>query len=74
MSAMASQFAYNVTDLQHPFQVTNKENNRARNSGPLSRRISEVDSISMSWRRMPGKVWDDISCPFLNFNGCTVEV
>ena len=23
---------------------------------------------------MPGKVWDQITYPFLNFNGCTVEV
>ena len=23
---------------------------------------------------MPGKVWDEITYPFLNFNGCTVEV
>ena len=23
---------------------------------------------------MPGKVWDEITNPFLNFNGCTVEV
>ena len=23
---------------------------------------------------MPGKVWGDITYPFLNFNGCTVEV
>ena len=22
---------------------------------------------------MPGKVWDEITYPFLNFNGCTVE-
>ena len=23
---------------------------------------------------MPGKVWGEITYPFLNFNGCTVEV
>ena len=23
---------------------------------------------------MPGKVWDEITYPFLNFNSCTVEV
>ena len=23
---------------------------------------------------MPSKVWDEITYPFLNFNGCTVEV
>ena len=23
---------------------------------------------------MPGKVWEEITNPFLNFNGCTVEV
>ena len=23
---------------------------------------------------MPNKVWDEITYPFLNFNGCTVEV
>ena len=23
---------------------------------------------------MPRKVWDEITYPFLNFNGCTVEV
>ena len=23
---------------------------------------------------MPGKVWDKITYPFLNFNGCTIEV
>ena len=23
---------------------------------------------------LSGKVWDDITYPFLNFNGCTVEV
>ena len=23
---------------------------------------------------LPGKVWDEITYPFLNFNGCTVEV
>ena len=23
---------------------------------------------------MPSKVWDEITNPFLNFNGCTVEV
>ena len=23
---------------------------------------------------MPGKVWDEITYPFLNFNGCTDEV
>ena len=23
---------------------------------------------------MPGKVWDEITYPFLNFNGCTVKV
>ena len=23
---------------------------------------------------MPGRVWDEITYPFLNFNGCTVEV
>ena len=24
--------------------------------------------------RMPGKVWDEITHPFLNFNGSTIEV
>ena len=23
---------------------------------------------------MPGKMWDEITYPFLNFNGCTIEV
>ena len=23
---------------------------------------------------MAGKVWNEITCPFTNFNGCTVEV
>ena len=23
---------------------------------------------------MPNKVWDEITYPFLNFNGCTIEV
>ena len=23
---------------------------------------------------MPGKVWDELTYPFLSFNGCTVEV
>ena len=23
---------------------------------------------------MPSKMWDEITCPFLNFNGCTVDV
>ena len=23
---------------------------------------------------LPGKMWDEIIYPFLNFNGCTVEV
>ena len=23
---------------------------------------------------MPGKVWEEITYPFINFNGCTVEV
>ena len=23
---------------------------------------------------MPGKVWDEITYPFLNFNGCIIEV
>ena len=31
----------------------------------------EVRKIS---NHMPGKVWDEITYPFLNFNGATVEV
>ena len=30
----------------------------------------------LTWicNNLPGKVWDEITYPFLNFNGCTVEV
>ena len=33
-------------------------------------------TLISSWisNRMPNKVWDDIACPFPNFNDCTVEV
>ena len=32
--------------------------------------------LLLSWisNHMPNKVWDEITYPFLNFNGCTVEV
>ena len=33
-------------------------------------------SLIPAWisNHMPGKVWNEITYPFLNFNGCTVEV
>ena len=36
----------------------------------------QVKKLIPAWisNYMPGKVWDEIIYPFLNFNGCTVEV
>ena len=33
-------------------------------------------TLTPAWinNRIPGKVWDEISHPFLNFSGCTIEV
>ena len=38
--------------------------------------IGMVLTLIPAWIRnhMPGKVWDEITYPFLNFNGATVEV
>ena len=32
------------------------------------------DWVSFLFNRMPSKVWDEITYPFINFNGATVEV
>ena len=33
-------------------------------------------TLILAWtsNHMPSKMWDEITYPFLNFNGCTVEV
>ena len=33
-------------------------------------------TLNPAWisNHTPSKVWDEITYPFLNFNGCTVEV
>ena len=40
--------------------------------------VSQVTLITLipAWisNHTPGKVWDGITYPFLNFNGCAVEV
>ena len=39
--------------------------------------LSSVDlTLIPAWisNHMPSKMWDEITYPFLNFNGCTVEV
>ena len=38
--------------------------------------VSTLRSDEKEWisNHMPSKVWDEITYPFLNFNGATVEV
>ena len=40
-----------------------------RTKGPVTRKMFPFDDVIM-----PSKVWDEITYPFLNFNGSTVEV
>ena len=36
--------------------------------------VLELRPIQVTWVNMPSKVWDEITYPFPNFNGCTAEV
>ena len=43
---------------------------------PIGRFYLHGLTLIPAWisNHMPSKVWDEITYPFLNFNGCTVEV
>ena len=43
---------------------------------PLAPLLLTCLTLIPAWIRnhMPSNVWDEITYPFLNFNGCTVEV
>ena len=49
---------------------------RAPNWSPEAPFTNMVLTSIPVWRsnQVPIKVWDEITCPFPNFNGCTVEV
>ena len=76
MSVMASQMngKGNVYQL---FVSTNVKNTYVK-SYLLFRSNPSVtdDSLNKAWisNHLPGKMWDQITCPLLNFNGCTIEV
>ena len=36
--------------------------------------VDLLNALSYTSNHTPSKVWDEIIYPFLNFNGCTVEV
>ena len=55
------------------FKIGHRNSSTSNDLGPLL--LSWINSNpSMDSNYMPGKVWDEITYPFLNFNGETVEV
>ena len=62
-----------LTDQYHEITISWDHDTGSNNLWPIL--LTWINfNPSMNSNHMLSKVWDEITYPFLNFNGCTVEV
>ena len=71
-----SQWECITMNVSHNYDWCSNEASKIRPVVSEKHKMTSGLTLIPAWisNYMPGKVWDEITYPFLNFNGCTVEV